>query len=94
VFEHPKILGDTIGQIAYEKACLGQERLADHPLSEQSEDALPVFRAEAEKKSVSLFYLSNIFRVDDIKLSPAATSFWLICSRGDIIASRSIYQLR
>jgi dihydrofolate synthase/folylpolyglutamate synthase len=74
--EHTEYLGNTLALIAGEKAGIIKQ---GHPvvLAEQKKEAYDVFRQRASEKSSRLYYLPDITRIQNIKISVTGTSFIL-----------------
>jgi len=75
--EHTGFLGNTIAEVAGEKAGIiknGKPVI----LAKQCEEALEVFRKKAEEKNSPLFYFPQIAKISDVVVSRNGTSFTLV----------------
>jgi dihydrofolate synthase/folylpolyglutamate synthase len=74
--EHTEYLGNTIREIAGEKAGI-IKRGKPLVLAAQGGEALAVFKERAALMNAQLFYLPGIADIEDTRISPAGTSFTL-----------------
>jgi dihydrofolate synthase/folylpolyglutamate synthase len=75
--EHTAFLGNTLAEIAFEKAGIikpGKPVV----LAEQQAEALPVFQKVAKEKNAPLFYLPDLVSIEDIRVSDRGTRFTLV----------------
>jgi dihydrofolate synthase/folylpolyglutamate synthase len=81
--EHTAILGETISEIAGEKAGIIK---AGRPvvLAKQPADALEVFRRKAAEKNSPLFYFPELAEINNINVHTGGTDFSLVFS-GDAL---------
>jgi dihydrofolate synthase/folylpolyglutamate synthase len=74
--EHTAVLGNTLADIAFEKAGIikpGKPVV----LAKQNAEALPVFQKKAKEKNAPLFYLPDIVSIENIRVSDRGTRFTL-----------------
>ncbi|MDR0639702.1 MAG: tetrahydrofolate synthase [Spirochaetaceae bacterium] len=75
--EHTAFLGNTLAEIAYEKAGIikpGKPVV----LAEQHAEALPVFEKMARERNAPLFYLPDLVSIENIRVSDRGTRFTLV----------------
>jgi dihydrofolate synthase/folylpolyglutamate synthase len=75
--EHTAFLGNTLAEIAFEKAGIikpGKPVV----LAEQHAEALPVFQRVAAEKNAPLYYLPDLVSMEDVCVSGAGTRFTLV----------------
>ena len=75
--EHTAFLGNTIAEIAFEKAGIIKEG-KPVVLAEQCGEALPVFERVAKEKNAPLYYLPELIAVEDIVVTREGTAFTLV----------------
>jgi dihydrofolate synthase/folylpolyglutamate synthase len=74
--EHTNFLGDTIAEVAGEKAGIIKQ---GKPLilAKQSDEALEVFRKKTHEKNSPLYYFPETAKISDVKIHPGGTDFTL-----------------
>ena len=72
--EHSRFLGNTITEIAGEKAGIIKQG-KPVVLANQSEEALEVFRKKAEEKNSKLIYMPDTVKISDLKINPNGTEW-------------------
>jgi dihydrofolate synthase/folylpolyglutamate synthase len=75
--EHTAFLGNTIAEIAFEKAGIIKEG-KPVVLAGQCEEALRVFEKAAREKNAPLYYLPRLISVEDISVTRDGTAFTLV----------------
>jgi dihydrofolate synthase/folylpolyglutamate synthase len=75
--EHTAFLGNTIAEVAGEKAGIIKQ---GRPLvlAKQNEEALKIFIKTAKEKNSPLLYLPQTAEISNIKITPAGTDFTLL----------------
>lgn len=63
-FDHVAMLGDTLAQIAYEKAGIIKPNIPIL-IGEKQEDSLPVFLAKADEMNAPIFFAEDFYSVDN-----------------------------
>jgi dihydrofolate synthase/folylpolyglutamate synthase len=74
--EHTKFLGETITEIAGEKAGIIKQN-KPLVLAKQCDEALKVFRKKTQEKNSPLYYFPQIAEITDINITPHGTEFTL-----------------
>jgi dihydrofolate synthase/folylpolyglutamate synthase len=74
--EHTAVLGNTLAEIAFEKAGIIKPG-RPVALAEQHAEALPVFQKAAKEKNAPLFYLPDMVSIENIRVSDRGTRFTL-----------------
>ncbi|MCL2802242.1 MAG: Mur ligase family protein [Treponema sp.] len=74
--EHTNFLGNTITEIAGEKAGIIKQG-KPLVLAKQNDEALEVFKNKAKEKNSPLYYFPEIAELSDIKITPQGTEFSL-----------------
>ena len=74
--EHTNFLGNTITEIAGEKAGIIKQG-KPLVLAKQNDEALEVFKNKAKEKNSPLYYFPEIAELSDIKITPQGTEFFL-----------------
>jgi dihydrofolate synthase/folylpolyglutamate synthase len=75
--EHTAFLGNTLAEIAFEKAGIikpGKPVV----LAEQHAEALPVFQKVAAEKNAPLYYLPDLVSIERVRVSRSGTRFTLV----------------
>jgi dihydrofolate synthase/folylpolyglutamate synthase len=75
--EHTAFLGNTLAEIAFEKAGIikpGKPVV----LAEQHPEALPVFQKVAAERNAPLYYLPDMVSVENVRVSGSGTEFTLV----------------
>jgi dihydrofolate synthase/folylpolyglutamate synthase len=75
--EHTAFLGNTLAEIAFEKAGIikpGKPVV----LAEQHAEVLPVFQKAAKERNAPLYYLPDLVAVENVRVSGAGTRFTLV----------------
>jgi dihydrofolate synthase/folylpolyglutamate synthase len=75
--EHTAVLGNTLAEIAFEKAGIIKPG-KPVALAEQPAEALPVFQKVAKEKNAPLFYLPDLVSIENIRVSGQGTRFTLV----------------
>jgi dihydrofolate synthase/folylpolyglutamate synthase len=74
--EHTAFLGNTLAEIAFEKAGIIKQG-KPVVLAEQYAEALPVFQNVVKEKNAPLFYLPDLVSIENIRVSDRGTRFTL-----------------
>lgn len=84
--EHTAFLGNTIAEVAGEKAGIIKQ---GRPLvlAKQNEEALEIFIKAAKEKNSPLLYLPQTTEISNIKIAPTGTDFTLSFKAGDKTAA-------
>jgi dihydrofolate synthase/folylpolyglutamate synthase len=82
--EHTEFLGNTVTEIATEKAGIIKK---NRPivLGEQSQEALLVFQKTAAEKNAELLYQPDIADIQNVKLNNDGTDFTLVCKNSTLL---------
>jgi dihydrofolate synthase/folylpolyglutamate synthase len=75
--EHTAFLGNTLAEIAFEKAGIikpGKPVV----LAEQHGEVLPVFQKAAKERNAPLYYLPDLVSVENVRVSDTGTQFTLV----------------
>ena len=78
--EHTDMLGDTVAQIAAEKAGIIKEAapvLIGEQMHRDAADALAIFKKTARDKNAELFYFPEIAEIKNVRVSQEGTSWTL-----------------
>ncbi|MCL2443872.1 MAG: Mur ligase family protein [Treponema sp.] len=86
--EHTSILGDTIPEIAGEKAGIIKPGIPVL-IAKQTNEALEVFQKKSQEKNNPLYYLPEIANLSDINITPHGTKFNLSFSPSILHTSHS-----
>jgi dihydrofolate synthase/folylpolyglutamate synthase len=85
--EHTAFLGDTLAEIAFEKAGIikpGKPVV----LAEQHAEALPVFQKAAAEKNAPFYYLPDLVSVEHVRVSGVGTQFTLVPKNAAVFSAK------